>query len=100
MKWHDGEQVPQEVDEDSENVDIVAEDGEENEEEYESDVEYQGMTRLRKRRRKWRTNFVYRQKPKVVEFVCLSWGLGRKGFVCGWRWGSGELGGGEVHLWN
>ena len=41
VKWHDGEQVPQEVDEDSENVDIVAEDGEENEEEYESDVEYQ-----------------------------------------------------------
>ena len=41
VKWHDGEQVPQEVDEGSENVDIVAEDGEENEEEYESDVEYQ-----------------------------------------------------------
>ena len=72
MKWHDGEQVPQEVDEDSENVDIVAEDGEENEEEYESDVEYQGMT-------KWRTNFVYRQIPKVVEFVRLSWGLRQEG---------------------
>ena len=42
VKWHDGEQVPREVDEDSENVDhdIVAEYGEENEEEYESDVEY------------------------------------------------------------
>ena len=41
MKWQDGEQVPQEVDEDSENVNIVAEDGEKNEEEYKSGVEYQ-----------------------------------------------------------
>ena len=68
VKWHDGEQVPQEVDEDNEKVDIVAEDGEHLRKNMSRMLSTRRMTRLGKRRKNRRTNFVYIQKPQVVEF--------------------------------